>query len=224
MAVETLLAITFLGAAVGSTAFLALVKGRWLLSLWRHRNLLFIITSSHHIFVKPFKVTANGIRFKIGRTVYEKNFRAQEKLSWHGKSVFIIGIPSGLPLNVELALGEHPSKLEAELDASARQLMAERGIREGEDPEKVLAECKMKVLQQLDSVVRESKILKLTEWFSYLNHYSDIRTEEAYWTSKFKEYLSFMEEGRFRNLIYYAIIFFLLVVGTAFAAKIFGLI
>lgn len=210
-----LLAIVGL-AALATVPLAMIVRSRFLLTWIRHRNLVFLVTQTNDVIVKPFKVTSAGIAFKIGRSTVVKPVRPQEKLNMYGKSVYVFGMPSSLPLNVQLAMGAHPAALEKAVEETAKErLLSKKKDFRLEDLEKE----KENVLNEMLEAVEKAEALKLIEWWQYLDRYHNMASDDNYFIAKVETYLKFIQEGQMRRLVWYAIIIVILIVGLVFFGK-----
>jgi hypothetical protein len=74
-------------------------------------NIVIISLESGNALIRPFKWDRDGIVYKLGKFKYHIAIRSQEIRHLMGKNLVDLGYPSGLPMNVQLAMA-HPKMLE----------------------------------------------------------------------------------------------------------------
>lgn len=211
-----------------AVVFFILVRVRfpWMWAIGMHGRLVFLRLPNGSIVIKPFKNTPRGISYKIGKTSHEKLIEREEIASFYGKSVVEIGLPSGLPLNVELAMG-NPEDLEKLISGKVDEAYPEYEKKMTELNLKANKEWKIDANYQtfLRSKLKEQVIdqfsgslIYVKRWFHYLTTYANETVEEL--ARQYNELAAIqLLKKDTERLITLGIVALLLMVGLGIMAK-----
>jgi len=216
------------------------------------RRIVHISLESGLVIEKGFRWTRDGVEYKLGKYKYHVAIRPQEVRRLGGKWLVDVGYPSGLPLNIQLAM-LNPKNIDEEIERRTRDrynnmvAAASINIEKLTDEQKRILDNIMPALKE----IRETKVSKeqaqamynqirgeelakfiaettpqnvnVGAWYAYLGTYKNLSREELY--TRERENAAYWRGKRAgSDLISKAITFIIVLIGGAVGIYAFSIV